>query len=504
MHCVFICLPMALTAQTEDGYKQYFHPNGKVASEGYIVDGRPEGKWSAYYDTGILKSQGDRKGFELDSTWLFFGPDGRLISTIDYKTDKKNGPARNYASDGSLVSEELFVEDLKQGETRYFHPDGKVHKVIPFKNGKEDGRSIEYAEDGRIVVLATYRAGVLQRREEINRRDQAGLRQGSWKEFLPNGKIKWEGTFVDDKRQGIFKEYDGVGNLKNMVKYDMDEVQIGAKETMMLQIKNTYHPSGKVSSLGSYSKDGQKEGLFRLYDEQGSVVSAVIYQGDRKMSEGGVNEAGALEGPWTEYYATGEKRAEGSYKAGKREGDWTYFHRSGEVEQRGKYQNGLAQGAWIWFYEGGARHREENYRKGKEDGASVEYDALSEVITQGEYIDGLRDGMWTYHVGDHREEGAYKDGLKDGPWVHTYENGKKSFSGSFVNGEPDGKQRWYWPNGNLMEEGRYSMGLRQGDFMTYDQYGNLVMTIKYKDGHEMRIDGEKVPPPYEPGGSLEQ
>jgi hypothetical protein len=30
------------------------------------------------------------------------------------------------------------------------------------------------------------------------------------------------------------------------------------------------------------------------------------------------------------------------------------------------------------------------------------------------------------------------------------------------------------------------------------------MTIKYKDGHEMRIDGEKVPPPYEPGGSLEQ
>jgi len=406
--------------------------------------------------------------------------------------------------DGALISEEIFVDDLKQGDTRFFFADGKVQKVVPFKDGRADGRSVEYAEDGRILALAQYRAGVLQRREEINRYDKAGLRQGPWKEFLPNGKVKWEGVFVDDKRQGIFKEYDATGNLKNMVKYDMDQVQTGAQETMMLQIKNTYHGNGKVSSVGSYSKQGTKEGLFRRYDEQGRVVSATIYQGDRRMSEGGVNEQGAMEGPWTEYYVTGEKRAEGAYKAGKREGDWSYFHRSGEVEQRGKYQNGLAQGLWVWFYEGGARHREENYRKGKEDGASVEYDEQGAVITQGEYIDGLRDGKWIYHVGDHREEGAYKDGLKDGQWVHTYEDGRKNFIGSFVNGDPDGKHRWYWPNGNLMEEGRYSMGLRQGDFMTYDQYGNLLMTIKYKDGHEMRIDGEKVPPPYEPGGDLEQ
>ena len=55
-----------------------------------------------------------------------------------------------------------------------------------------------------------------------------------------------------------------------------------------------------------------------------------------------------------------------------------------------------------------------------------------------------------------------------------------------------------------MEDGRYSMGLRQGDLMTYDVYGNLLMTIKYKDGHEMRIDGTKVPPPFEPGASPEE
>ena len=133
----------------------------------------------------------------------------------------------------------------------------------------------------------------------------------------------------------------------------------------------------------------------------------------------------------------------------------------------------------------------------------MEYDEQGEVITQGEYIDGLRDGAWTYHVGDHKEEGSYKDGLKDGSWVHTYDNGRKSFVGSFVNGEPEGRHRWYWPNGNLMEEGKYTMGLRQGDWLQYDVNGNLLMTTRYKDGREMRIDGERLPPPYEPGGPPE-
>lgn len=63
MFCVFSILPLVGAAQTDDGFKQYFHPNGKVASEGYLVDGKPEGHWKAYYDTGVLKSEGDRVRF---------------------------------------------------------------------------------------------------------------------------------------------------------------------------------------------------------------------------------------------------------------------------------------------------------------------------------------------------------------------------------------------------------------------------------------------------------
>ena len=160
-----------------------------------------------------------------------------------------------------LLSEELFSNDLKEGESRYYHPTGAVQKVVPFVAGKEEGRGFEYAEDGRLVSLLTYSGGMLRRRETINKLDANGWRQGPWKEFYANGKVRWEGTFVDDKRQGIFKEYDSKGSLKEMVKYDQDLVDVGSRAAMTLTIKNTYHTNGKVASTGSYSKQGTKEGL---------------------------------------------------------------------------------------------------------------------------------------------------------------------------------------------------------------------------------------------------
>jgi antitoxin component YwqK of YwqJK toxin-antitoxin module len=500
MGLLLYLLAMMATAQPEDGPTKYFFPNGKVSSEGVLVNGKPEGYWRTYYDTGVLRSEGNRRRFQLDSTWRFYAGNGVLQSEINYLADRKEGPSRRFDTTGVLISEEHYVNDLREGLARYYHPNGQVQKEVPFKAGKEEGRGYEYSADGRVVALLQYGAGMLRKREEINKLDAMGLRQGPWKEFHPSGKVKWEGSFVDDRRQGIFKEYDDKGNLKDMVKYDGGQVDIRAQETLTVDIKRTFHPNGKVASIGSYSRSGKREGLFKEFAMDGNISGAKIYMGDQLVSEGMVNEVGALEGPWVEYYADGEKRAEGSYKEGKKDGDWTFYHRGGKIEQKGRFANGLANGPWKWFYEGGAVHREEVYRRGKEDGASAEYAEDGHVITQGEYIDGRKEGKWIYEVGDHREEGAYKDGLKDGPWVYTYlETGKKYFTGSFINGEPDGKHKWYWPNGQLKLEGRFSMGLQQGDFIHYDEAGNIVLTIKFRDGAEMRIDGEKVPPPYQPG-----
>ncbi|MBP5782526.1 MAG: hypothetical protein J6W04_03195, partial [Bacteroidales bacterium] len=43
-------------------FVQFFYPNGKVvSSEGFMVDGKPDGYWKSYYENGNLKSEGNRK-----------------------------------------------------------------------------------------------------------------------------------------------------------------------------------------------------------------------------------------------------------------------------------------------------------------------------------------------------------------------------------------------------------------------------------------------------------
>jgi hypothetical protein len=42
------------------------------------------------------------------------------------------------------------------------------------------------------------------------------------------------------------------------------------------------------------------------------------------------------------------------------------------------------------------------------------------------------------------------------------------------------------------------VGSEQGDFNHFDENGTLVLTIQYKDGGEMKLDNEKLPPPYQP------
>ncbi len=41
--------------------------------------------------------------------------------------------------------------------------------------------------------------------------------------------------------------------------------------------------------------------------------------------------------------------------------------------------------------------------------------------------------------------------------------------------------------------------MEQGEFIHYNEDGFPVMVVKFRDGAEIRIDGERIPAPYFPG-----
>ena len=90
------------------------------------------------------------------------------------------------------------------------------------------------------------------------------------------------------------------------------------------------------------------------------------------------------------------------------------------------------------------------------------------------------------------EEGNYLDGARSGNWVYHYTNGKVSFEGNFRDGEPDGKHKIYYYSGKLNREEIYEMGIKSDNWKSYNELGEVTLTIYYKDGKEYKIDGLKL------------
>ncbi len=497
--CTAILISLQTIAQDNkiisDGHNIFYHPNGIIASEGTIRDGKPDGYWKTYNEKGILIAEGNRRNFELDSTWSFYNDSSILVLQINYREGKKEGIRRTFRA--AEILEEHFTNDIKHGLTVTYYIDGKIKKTVNFNNGLEEGIAREYAHDGTIITLIEYRRGFIIDRENINRVDKNGLKQGRWKFFYDDGKVKLEGIYRNDKRNGYFKEYDEKGMLIDIAKYLDDIRQEEAPELVKLDVKTDYYPNGKPKTVASY-KGNIPEGIRRDYDTAGRVIAAYTFSNGKIISEGIIDDEGVKDGTWKEFYNDGQLRSEGLYSLGKRIGRWRFYHQNGSIEQEGNYNNqGNTDGAWKWYYDTGIVLREESFRNGLSDGLTSEFDESGKLIIQGEYIDGQEEGFWKYEYGDVREEGTYRGGKRNGEWKSFYDNGGLSYIGSYIDDNPNGLHIWFWPDGKKRDQGEFIMGMKTGDWIQYNQDGTVFLVIAYQNGIEKRYDGIKIKPEYD-------
>ncbi len=475
-----------------NGYNIFYYPNGVKSSEGNMRSGQPDGYWKTYHENGTLKSEGNRKEFLLDSTWKFYDESGKIVLLINYLKGLKDGKRITYR-EGETV-EENFVKDVKQGLTNYYYPDGSLYRTINFADGLEDGLAKEFAEDGRVVLLTTYRKGFLVSRERINRLDAENRKQGNWKFFHANGLVSLEGRYLNDQKNGYFKEYDQNGKLITASKWLDGEKQEDVDELAKLEVVRDYYPDGKVMIFQTF-KNGVPHGVRREFSEEGEIVAGYVYENGKRIAEGITGQDGVRNGPWKDFYSTGQLRAEGLYQDGQQVGKWKFYHLNGTLEQTGEFdRQGRPVGKWVWYYPSGNLLREENYLNGKADGMMTEFTEDGDIIAEGDFIDGEEEGPWIYDLGNFKEEGGYSYGLRHGVWKHYYDDGTLNFEGEFVDGRPHGKHLHYWDNGNIKDEISYQMGIRQGDAKSYNYDGTLLLTITFDNGAEIRYDGLKIEP----------
>ena len=471
----------------------YTFPNGKIASEGCLKKGQPEGVWTAYHENGKVKSKGNRREFLLDGTWNFFDSTGVKLKSIQYESGLKSGWERNFFSNGKVELEQHYEADLKSGWTYEYNKDGQRIKAIPFRKNMEDGKGREYSADGRIIALLEYDTGYLRNVEKVNRFNSFGQKTGMWMEWTDDGILQEQGPWDLGERNGLFRFYDQWGQLEDVVKYFQGVVVSDAAEVQEIDIRTTTHSNGTIATRSTYENE-VRVGVFHEYDESGKIIAGALYEQGIKIGEGITNSEGKRIGEWKQFYSDGALKSEGAFGEGKREGRWKFYAETGELIQEGTYRDGEFHGNWRWYHIEGLLHRDESYRRGKADGNFLELNDQGKTLVEGRYDYGLKQGLWVMDVNDHREEGDYVDGERHGIWIHTYPNGIVQFKGEFEMGIPIGKHVYRLYNGSIERVERYNLGQREGKWLFFGPNQSLQQTLEYKRGELVRIDGKRIKP----------
>ncbi len=489
-----LCILFLHTSQyvVSQEFKQFFYPNGVVSSEGYIVDGKPDGLWKTFYENGNLKTIGKRTDFMLDSIWSFYDSDGYLEKEISYFENKKNGFSKEYTHTDSITylsAMVLFVNDQKQGEEIFFSSDGKKTKMIPYKDNLREGTGYEY-DDTTIVTVSVYEKNVNVSNLAINRTDSQGAKTGLHISFYPNGTIRSEASYSHGKLSGQARTFNKHGQLLKTAVYDEDTLLSSSSnmdDFAEPTEKKTYYSDSKVRTKGAY-RGKTPIGIHRQYDRQGNIVAGELYDTTGTLLAKGITlENGGKEGKWIYYGPSGKKVSEGEYSLGKQIGMWKFYYPDETLKQVGYFSQGLYSGVWEFYNAAGDIQKREEYSQGKREGLSVEYDDEEEKILEGMYKNDLRHGHWIDKTGDLITQGEYVYGERTGVWKSTYKNGNKAFKGEYFSDKPQGKHVYYYKNGQVEHDEYWKQGTPVKTWNYYEENGTLKYSVYYKAGKEYRI-----------------
>lgn len=249
----------------------YYH-DGSIRSSGGYVDGKKEGTHRIYnpdgtlsggelYKGGIKVGEGlvDAQG-RYQGQWKLYHDSGELRAEGAYENSNRTGDWIFYHKNGKVEHRGKYVNGLPHGLWKWFYENGNLRREETYKRGKEEGIVTEYNEEGEIMIQGNY---------------EGGLREGEW--FYHVGDQIEKGKFRDGERTGTWvHEYpDGTVNFK------------GNFSGGLATGKHTwFHPNGRPRMEGKFSS-GVRVGTWRSYDEDGLEYLNIKYKNGRAIKING-------------------------------------------------------------------------------------------------------------------------------------------------------------------------------------------------------------------------
>jgi antitoxin component YwqK of YwqJK toxin-antitoxin module len=102
-------------------------------------------------------------------------------------------------------------------------------------------------------------------------------------------------------------------------------------------------------------------------------------------------------GDFIDYYLSGKKEGEGTFKSGRVEGVRTMYFQDGVISRKIYYNNGIANGFDLEYYEDGSLKQKGEFTNGRETGSWEMYFPNGKVKQKSTFKDGALDGETTVY-----------------------------------------------------------------------------------------------------------
>ena len=160
----------------------------------------------------------------------------------------------------------------------------------------------------------------------------------------PDGQLKMKGLIKEGVRHGVWTFWRADGSREKVEEYDQ-----GVRDGTWIW----FGPDGKELARSDFIR-----GTGRDFD---------FYRSGARAWEGSYKR-GRKEGRWIFWYPDGRRRLEGFYRAGRKDGMFTYWRSNGVKLMEGEFKGGLMEDTWTMWFSNGIKMSEENYRSGEKDG----------------------------------------------------------------------------------------------------------------------------------------
>lgn len=215
-----------------------YNDNGVLLSEGIIDDsGIRNGKWKDLNSDGIVVAEGQYAENRRTGVWKFYNSASRLEQTGSYNYGRPDGIWKWYYDNGSLLREEEYFQGQRDGPFTEFSQGNDIITQGQYADGEKNGewkyKSENNSEEGKYIL---------------------GLRDGIWKSYYADGKLRYKGNYIQGMPDGLHVNYYENGRIKEEQFYRM----------------------------------GIRQRTWKKYNEDGVPVLTVTYRDDVEISINGV------------------------------------------------------------------------------------------------------------------------------------------------------------------------------------------------------------------------